>query len=484
MGGAAVLLVAKGADFFPVSATPASAGGAPAMMGALDTKTEAYALLRAGRPFTGPFETLGGAYFAHFEPIVSADGSVMGAYGALYPNEALNEASRALTRSGVFKHGFLMVVDRTGKPLFRYSALSPGWLARQAARLTRAVSMPDTAVNGFRLSSSRADASGLRVVAGVYEPDVTVQAIRLEGASMGLLGLVIVLALCLAWLMARRLTEALDQAERHRLKAEQAVAVAEAAGAALTAELEQAARYVASLLPPPTRRGAVAADWLYRPSTGVGGDAFGYHWLDETRFTFYLLDVCGHGVGAALLATTVMNVIRAGTLSGADFAAPSSVLTALNDAFPMEAQNGMYFTIWYGVYDTSSRVLSFAAAGHHPAVLVAPRAPPQMLQGKGLPIGCFERVVYPMFSVSVPTGARLYVFSDGLFEVEVGGHGTMLTFEEFVNIIMDWRDRHSTKDLTFVLETVQSIQGKPNFEDDCALIEFEFRQASQNEEAA
>jgi sigma-B regulation protein RsbU (phosphoserine phosphatase) len=179
-----------------------------------------------------------------------------------------------------------------------------------------------------------------------------------------------------------------------------------------------------------------------------------------------------------------MNVIRAGTLSGADFAAPSSVLTALNDAFPMEAQNGMYFTIWYGVYDTSSRVLSFAAAGHHPAVLVAPRAPPQMLQGKGLPIGCFERVVYPMFSVSVPTGARLYVFSDGLFEVEVGGHGTMLTFEEFVNIIMDWRDRHSTKDLTFVLETVQSIQGKPNFEDDCALIEFEFRQASQNEEAA
>jgi serine phosphatase RsbU (regulator of sigma subunit) len=484
MGGAATLLVAKGASFFPVSATPASAGGAPAMMGALDTNTEAYALLRAGRPFTGPFEGLGGAYFAHFEPIESPRGAVIGAYGALYPNEALDEASRALTQSGIFKHGFLMVVDRTGKPLFRYSALSPGWLVRQAARLTRAVSMPDTAVDGFRLSTSKADPSGLRVVAGVYEPDVTVQAVRLEGASLGLLALVIVLALCLAWLMARRLTEALDQAERHRLEAERAKAVAEAAGAALNAELEQAARYVASLLPPPTRQGAVATDWLYRPSTGVGGDAFGYHWLDETRFTFYLLDVCGHGVGAALLATTVMNVIRAGTLGGADFAQPSTVLTALNDAFPMEAQNGMYFTIWYGVYDTSSRVLSFAAAGHHPAVLVERSAAPQLLQGKGLPIGCFERVVYPMFSVNVPAGARLYVFSDGLFEVELNAQGEMFTFEEFVNVIMDWRDRHSTEELSFVVEAMQSIQGKPNFDDDCALIEFEFREASQIEEAA
>jgi hypothetical protein len=60
----------------------------------------------------------------------------------------------------------------------------------------------------------------------------------------------------------------------------------------------------------------------------------------------------------------------------------------------------------------------------------------------------------------------------------------MFTFEEFVNVIMDWRDRHSTEELSFVVEAMQSIQGKPNFDDDCALIEFEFREASQIEEAA
>ena len=172
--------------------------------------------------------------------------------------------------------------------------------------------------------------------------------------------MVIVIVLGLAWLLARRLTEALATAERHRAQAEHI-------GAALTTELEQAAHYVESLLPAPTRDGPVATDWLYRPSAGVGGDAFGYHWLDDRRFAFYLLDVCGHGVGAALLATTVMNVIKARTLTGADFAAPASVLAALNAAFPMSAQNGMYFTIWYGVYDAAEGEVEFAGAGHHAA---------------------------------------------------------------------------------------------------------------------
>jgi hypothetical protein len=40
-----------------------------------------------------------------------------------------------------------------------------------------------------------------------------------------------------------------------------------------------------------------------------------------------------------------------------DFHDPGQVLTALNDAFQMERHNNMYFTIWYGVYDTAARSL-------------------------------------------------------------------------------------------------------------------------------
>jgi serine phosphatase RsbU (regulator of sigma subunit) len=417
---------------------------------------------------------VGKHFYAHLEPIRDARGAVIGAYEARYPLETMDEIVRELSGSPVFEHGFLAVVDSHGKVLFQSSPIEPARLSRYADGLSQGAIKAGDVVDGYRLFSPPAGGFGPRVVAGVYEPDLVAQAVRLEGGSLGMVGVVIVMSLSLAWLMARRLTEALADAQRSRADAEQARAAAEAAGAALTAELEQAAHYVESLLPSRVRLGAVAADWLYRPSVGVGGDAFGYHWLDETHFAFYLLDVCGHGVGAALLATTVMNLLRSRSVAGADFADPASVLGALNAAFPMDAQNGMYFTIWYGVYDTTAHQLTYAAAGHHPAVLVAPNGAPGLLKGKGLPIGCFEGVRYPAFTVSVPPGARLYVFSDGIFEVEPKFREDMFTFEEFVNLIMDWREHHGGRELMFVLEAVQDLQGKPNFDDDCALIEFEF----------
>ncbi|NIR17477.1 MAG: SpoIIE family protein phosphatase, partial [Desulfobacterales bacterium] len=84
--------------------------------------------------------------------------------------------------------------------------------------------------------------------------------------------------------------------------------------ARLNAELSEAADYVKSLLPPPIVTGPVRADWRFVPSASLGGDSFGYHWLDEDHFAIYLVDVSGHGVGAALLSVSVINALRSHTL--------------------------------------------------------------------------------------------------------------------------------------------------------------------------
>jgi sigma-B regulation protein RsbU (phosphoserine phosphatase) len=173
-----------------------------------------------------------------------------------------------------------------------------------------------------------------------------------------------------------------------------------------------------------------------------------------------------------------MSVIRAKTVR-ADFTNPSKVLGALNDAFPMDQQNGMYFTIWYGVYDITTKTVRYAGGGHHPAVLIAPSAEPQLLKGRGVPIGCFARVEYQGFTVNIPDGAQLYVFSDGLFEIELKAREDMLTFDAFVDIIVGWRQTRPDRELINVLEAIQDIQGKPNFDDDCSLLELSFRPAGQ-----
>src|SRR5262249_30183233 len=88
----------------------------------------------------------------------------------------------------------------------------------------------------------------------------------------------------------------------------------------LSEELTEAANYVRSILPPPTET-PLRVDWKYQPSTELGGDAFGYHWIDRDHFAVYLLDVCGHGVAASLLSVAAINAIRSGALANTDFRA-------------------------------------------------------------------------------------------------------------------------------------------------------------------
>ena len=52
-----------------------------------------------------------------------------------------------------------------------------------------------------------------------------------------------------------------------------------------------------SLLPEPLTTGLVRAECRFVPSAQLGGDAFGYYWLDQSTFVFYLVDVSGHGAG-------------------------------------------------------------------------------------------------------------------------------------------------------------------------------------------
>src|SRR5206468_12559060 len=117
------------------------------------------------------------------------------------------------------------------------------------------------------------------------------------------------------------------------------------------AEREQARAisYIQALLPAPLRQGPVLAEWRFMPSALLGGDAFGYRWLDESRLSMFLLDVSGHGVGSALLAASAANMFRAGTMA-VDAGDPAAVLAAMNSAFQMDEQNGLFFSLWYGVY--------------------------------------------------------------------------------------------------------------------------------------
>jgi sigma-B regulation protein RsbU (phosphoserine phosphatase) len=201
----------------------------------------------------------------------------------------------------------------------------------------------------------------------------------------------------------------------------------------LEGELRQAARYVQSLLPAKWPTGPVTIDWRFVPSTQLGGDMFGYHWIDPDHLAVYLLDVSGHGVGSSLLAVSAANLLTAQSLPGADCRNPGDVLAKLNDIFQMDRQDGKYFTIWYGVYRPADRTLAWSNAGHPPALLATDGVLVPM-EADGPATGMVPGMPYDTKTQPVAPGGRLLVYSDGIYEIEKPG-GEMWQYHEFAGHI-------------------------------------------------
>ena len=244
---------------------------------------------------------------------------------------------------------------------------------------------------------------------------------------------------------------------------------------ALAAELAEAAAYVQSLLPPPLTAGPVQTAWRFIPSAQLGGDAFGYHWLDDDHLSMYLLDVCGHGVGAALLSISAMNVLRSQALPNTDFHDPAQTLSALNEAFLMEKHNNMYFTIWYGVYDRIAGSVKYSSAGHPPALLLAPPAgAPAVaeLRTRGMVLGGMPGASYTSAVCQAPPGSSIFLMSDGVYEITLPD-GSMWSFAEFTKCLTA-AAAAGRPEIVELERRVHELHGPGVLEDDFSIVKFAF----------
>lgn len=251
----------------------------------------------------------------------------------------------------------------------------------------------------------------------------------------------------------------------------------------LRAELSQASDYVQTLLPPPFCYDQLSIETCFIPSAQLGGDCYDFQWLDDDHLAIYLIDASGHGVGSALLSVSVFNLLHARLLPDSDFLQPQTVLDALNNAFQTKAQenlsaantffNEKYFTIWYGVYNVTTRELTYASSGHPPAQLLVPTrdaGAPHQLQSLGtpsLPIGLFPDVEYESQSTMIVPGSTLYVFSDGIYDF-LTQDGTAWGLESFGALLAEDPECHRT--LEHIVQSARTYNRDQNFDDDLSLL--------------
>jgi phosphoserine phosphatase RsbU/P len=168
--------------------------------------------------------------------------------------------------------------------------------------------------------------------------------------------------------------------------------------------------------------------WILRPCDELAGDALNVVNLDGTHLGIYMIDVSGHGVGAALLSVTLSRVLSPlpersclfrplpAPSKGFALSSPAEVAEYLNRQFPMDMQTNQYFTFFYGILDTQSGLFRYVNAGHPAPILIDKESAPVLLPGNGYPVGMFPEPAYREEVHHFRRGQRLYLYTDGVIE--------------------------------------------------------------------
>jgi serine phosphatase RsbU (regulator of sigma subunit) len=218
--------------------------------------------------------------------------------------------------------------------------------------------------------------------------------------------------------------------------------------------------------------GVVDVSSRYLPSRELGGDCFDYHWVDNDHLVVYLIDVSGHGIEPALLAVSAHNMLRSGSIPFETALEPEAVLAELNGMFQMEQQNNHYFTMWYGVYEASTRILRYASAGSPPALAFT--APVEKvvtvaeLSTLAAPVGLFEETEFISRCFAVPAGCRILVYSDGASELELAD-GHHLTPDGFKDLTTELA-RSPEWSIDELIDQLRATATTGTFADDCSTI--------------
>ncbi|MBD0371573.1 MAG: SpoIIE family protein phosphatase [Pyrinomonadaceae bacterium] len=148
----------------------------------------------------------------------------------------------------------------------------------------------------------------------------------------------------------------------------------------------------------------------------VGGDTYDVVMLPSGECAFWVADVSGKGIGAALLMTTLQTEMRALVRAERDL---GRLAVELNKKVTEVAPLGTYATLFLGVLSSEFELLRYINAGHLPPIWMHKRlVEERRFEASGMPIGMLPGTEYEAGVARFVAGERLALFSDGVTDAE------------------------------------------------------------------
>lgn len=250
---------------------------------------------------------------------------------------------------------------------------------------------------------------------------------------------------------------------------------------ALQSDIRAAARLQRDLLPDPQQAPAgVRWDWRFIPCDAIGGDLIDASVIAPGIVGFYLLDVCGHGVPAALYCVGLHHLLSARSagylVAGDGRPHPvEQVAERLNRDFQMTGERFSYFTMVYATLEVASGTLEYFQAGHPGMALLRPGEPAAYAGRGDLAIGLLPHSAFRPHRVRLAPRTRVLLYSDGVIEAARPGDGELFGQQRLLACIEDLRHASVAEMLDGIVRSVNDWTAPGRHGDDLSLLALELQ---------
>lgn len=174
------------------------------------------------------------------------------------------------------------------------------------------------------------------------------------------------------------------------------------------------------------------------PAYDIGGDYYDFIHIDEDHLGIVVADVSGKGIGGAMMMAVCQGILRT---RAQQEQSPASMLSELNRVLSENLAEDMFITMLYMVFNTRTRELKFARAGHERPLIChgeGAHREPRPLDAPGIAIGLadpdvFDTVIQDV-TIQLESNDVFIVYTDGITEA-LNEAGDEWGFENLARLI-------------------------------------------------
>jgi sigma-B regulation protein RsbU (phosphoserine phosphatase) len=230
----------------------------------------------------------------------------------------------------------------------------------------------------------------------------------------------------------------------------------------------------------------VSVHAVMHPAREVGGDLYDCFYAGENTFCFLVGDVSGKGASAAMFMARTRSLVRITVELWRDWRTdtiqPGQLLEAVNRELCQNNDERMFVTLFLGLFDTQTGILSFVNAGHPaPHLLRAGGDTAQIDAKPGLPLGVRSHAKFEGRTLAIQPGDALFVCSDGVFEA-LNEKGDLFSIERLNQELSAANGEDPIEIVRVVKNAVDTFTGTAPKADDVTALALRWRPAEQNAE--